>query len=360
MGLAILLVLLYHASITFPCYLITAPFSFLHKTLYFAVDIFIFLSGYGLVRSRFNTRKPWPLFFYQRLTRILPAFYVGLTGLFLIQILKGYPPKIKNLFLRYSTLSFWFGKPYFFASEWFIPALLGLYLLFPLLFIKYERSLDKLRFVVFSIALSLLVDAVLIIIHCNHLLIMTTRIPALILGIHVGYSTFSDMTTGTSNIGKRSAIITVIACYTVLSILFKLSSVDQRFQYGLWWLPLIPAIIPVSVLMAQWIAKLREAQNRQLAKKILWLLRFSGVYSLEIFVLHQFFYDVFPVISYLCAYCNWVNEVMHYINRGGYFEFTLYATATLVTAPILGKADAWIKGKLDGILCYYKILGGTH
>jgi len=134
MGIAMLVVLIIHARILWPDYWLVAPFKFLLRdSAYVSVDVLLFCSAYGLVRSRFFNPMPWGRFLYRRLIRILPAYLLVMALLSVYEILAGPMPSLSKLFFRFSTLGFWFGKQGPLASEWFIPALIGLYLLFPAL-----------------------------------------------------------------------------------------------------------------------------------------------------------------------------------------------------------------------------------
>ena len=101
------------------------PLGFVAQYGYAGVDIFFFVSGFGLFFSLDN--KPSLLAFYRkRLVRIFPAYYiVGAFASFLL-----FHDNIWQYLFRYTTIGFWTGGLYY---EWYVPSILLLYLFAPLL-----------------------------------------------------------------------------------------------------------------------------------------------------------------------------------------------------------------------------------
>jgi len=123
-GLAILLVVLYHAGG------VLVWQNFLHGDL--GVDIFIILSGIGLALS---SRAESPAsFLRRRLVRILPAYWIALTAYWICNthyLQHNYTAA--NLALHYLGIHGWFGDRYAISindSFWFITLIITLYLLF--------------------------------------------------------------------------------------------------------------------------------------------------------------------------------------------------------------------------------------
>lgn len=118
MGFAILLVLFYHFGFHTP------PFNLLARFGYVGVDIFMFLSGFGLYYSLCKD-KILGHYYRKRFIRIFPSYFF--VGIFLSIFCYS-----NETFLGYiwkcSTLGFWSNGIYY---EWFIPSLVMLYALFP-------------------------------------------------------------------------------------------------------------------------------------------------------------------------------------------------------------------------------------
>ena len=141
MGVAILWIMAYHSGISFPLHIpVLSPVaSYVRSTGYGAVDIFMFLSGFGLYMSL--SRNPDCLTFYKkRVFRILPTYLPVLT-VWLLLNLPAIPEDawrhalLQNLITVLNNLTgaaFWLSKPPSF--NWYMPAMIAFYLLTPVLF----------------------------------------------------------------------------------------------------------------------------------------------------------------------------------------------------------------------------------
>lgn len=137
MGVAITFILLYHSYSW--CIPERNPYLSIFKHGYIGVDIFIFLSGFGLCFSYAkNTLKA---FYLNRLNKIFPLYIF--TGL-LISLISN--PKgsilttIWDVFCNISTLSYWnLGGIYW---NWYIPAIVLLYLSFPIIYLFTKQFQD--------------------------------------------------------------------------------------------------------------------------------------------------------------------------------------------------------------------------
>ena len=121
MGIAILWVVFYHFGFHTPI------ISHVTRFGYTGVDIFMFLSGFGLFYS-LQKKQGLSNYFKKRVMRIFPSYFlVGITlSLFC------YPNEnFWDYLWRCSTFGFWTNGIYY---EWFIPAIIALYCLFPLAF----------------------------------------------------------------------------------------------------------------------------------------------------------------------------------------------------------------------------------
>lgn len=133
MGIAILWVVFYHFGFQTP------GIRHLMRYGYAGVDIFMFLSGFGLYYS-LNRNRSLTSYFRKRLIRIYPSYFiVGIAFSLICCPNEG----IWDYFWRCSTLGFWTNGVY---NEWFIPSILFLYCLFPLAF-KLLAS-NKIKFYV--------------------------------------------------------------------------------------------------------------------------------------------------------------------------------------------------------------------
>lgn len=130
MGFAIIWVLLYHFHLSCPI------FKEVSMVGYAGVDIFLFLSGFGLFYS-LNKMKNYSfkVYFAHRIRRIFPTYIV--VGFFLSMFI------LHDSFYLWlwksTTLGFWTNSIYY---EWYVPSLVFCYLIFPLgykLLIKNDK-----------------------------------------------------------------------------------------------------------------------------------------------------------------------------------------------------------------------------
>ena len=117
------------------------PLGFIAQYGFAGVDIFLFVSGFGLFYS-LDKDDNLVSFYRKRLLRIFPTYYIigFITNLLLTH------DDILTFIFRYSTIGFWIGKEY---AEWFIPSIVLLYFLAP--FIK--KIIDKKWFVLICVTI---------------------------------------------------------------------------------------------------------------------------------------------------------------------------------------------------------------
>lgn len=174
MGLSILWIMMLHFTFTQ-----MKPLGFVSQYGFAGVEIFVFLSGFGLYRSL--EKSPGILrFYHRRLLRIFPTYYlVGIAASLLL-----FHDNLLTYIFRYSTLGFWTGGPYW---EWYVPSIVALYLLAPLL----KRVVDANRYAVAVLSAVVLLSAWCLIdneslLPRSHFFFLY-RIPAFLLGLTCGY-----------------------------------------------------------------------------------------------------------------------------------------------------------------------------
>lgn len=162
------------------------PLGFIAQYGYVGVDIFLFVSGFGLFFSLEKTDNL--VFFYQkRFLRIFPTYYfIG----FFTNVLLTHDNILTFLF-RYSTIGFWIGRDY---AEWFIPTIIILYIMVPLL----KKLIDKKWFVIISILIICIYITSFYFTDKEHILdrahfFSLYRIPAFIFGMIFAYWTKNNM-----------------------------------------------------------------------------------------------------------------------------------------------------------------------
>lgn len=126
MGLAMLWIMLYHAFYWTPQW----EWGRQVKELGFCgVDIFLLLSALGLAMSLGRRQEGYGAYLKRRLVRVLPLYFL-VTGCYGLALRLAGQVDLKTVAWTVSTLFYWFDKPHCF--NWYIPALVGFYLIAPL------------------------------------------------------------------------------------------------------------------------------------------------------------------------------------------------------------------------------------
>ncbi|MDO4714748.1 MAG: acyltransferase family protein [Bacteroidales bacterium] len=158
MGLAMLMVLIYHYSIWVANYL-----SWLNVG-YMGVDIFLLLSAYGLVSSLRQREGDaqvyvsWPKYWHTRAWRIWPLF--GITSVIALLVMADAPHGVGEwltaVVLRMTTLAYYFPNTAI-PTDWYLSSLPLFYLLVPLLYGSVRRKPWHVLGVTFTLSSLLLV-----------------------------------------------------------------------------------------------------------------------------------------------------------------------------------------------------------
>lgn len=139
MGLAMLLVLIYHYGIWVANYL-----SWLNVG-YMGVDIFLLLSAYGLMyglrQRKAQTHVSWRKYWYTRVWRVWPLF--GITSVIALLVAADAPRGVGEWLtaavLRMTTLAYYFPHTAT-PTDWYLSSLPLFYLLVPLLYGHVRRK----------------------------------------------------------------------------------------------------------------------------------------------------------------------------------------------------------------------------
>jgi len=164
------------------------PLGFIAQYGFAGVDIFIFVSGFGLFYS-LDENDNLSRYYRKRLLRIFPTYYIiGLITNFILT-----HDDIQTFLFRYSTIGFWVGREY---AEWFIPSIILLYILAP--FIK--KIIDKKFFLFICVIIVCLYITAFYytdkedLLDRSHFFILY-RIPAFIFGMICAYWQKNNMPT---------------------------------------------------------------------------------------------------------------------------------------------------------------------
>lgn len=185
MGFATLSILIFHFGQVHSFYHV-ANLAFRVLALFFSsfgVDMFLFISGYGIYYSLLKNK---PLEFYRRrLVRVLPT-YIIIGGIF--WIITDLIFKEGNFFLDFAMITFWTeGNRRF----WYVSLSLILYLISPLIVPKSARDPYFIFLILISLVLPLPIKRLLPEIYKNTEIALCRIFPYMV-GIYFGYLAKND------------------------------------------------------------------------------------------------------------------------------------------------------------------------
>lgn len=134
MGVSMLWIVVFHAGLPIPI------LSYLKDIGYLGVDVFIFLSAYSLYFS-FSRNSDLKTFYRKRAVRILPAYYLVLVSVWLVETYL-FQEQTAPLWQLASMLGFYVPFLNWDYFLWYIPGILFLYAIFPFLY-KHLSFIQK-------------------------------------------------------------------------------------------------------------------------------------------------------------------------------------------------------------------------
>lgn len=211
MGVAILWIIVFHYPI--PKHIPFFSYVFMHG--YSGVDIFLFLSAFGLY---YSMRKNGNIltFYKKRFCRIFPIYWFVL----LLPIYKGVygMSEISNIIYCATTIGYWINKTYLF---WYVSCIVVFYAFFPL----YYRLLNKrgLKISIISLVLAfMLMSLYALFVHYKignfntDLIFSIARIPVFIIGSILGYYMYDNIQLDISN--KSYIVVAIMFLLAVISL----------------------------------------------------------------------------------------------------------------------------------------------
>lgn len=158
MGFAMICVFLFHSPSKVLGFLPTGIWGSFIGYGYLGVDVFIFLSAYGLCFSL--ARNDLKTYFLNRIERILPTWFlvlilVHIAGIFVSHFIPSmnftYPRTILDCLWWYTGLGFFFNTC---SYEWYVPTILLFYTFAPALFKMSRNSLLILAVLIMGIVVT--------------------------------------------------------------------------------------------------------------------------------------------------------------------------------------------------------------
>ena len=274
MGVAILWVVWFHSAVDIGF----APIHFLKQFGYAGVDVFFLLSGMGIYISL--EKNDLSRYIKNRVSRILPVWW----GFLLIYILLGFFVLHLSMsgaeLLGFATFTgFWLDLSN--HGNWYIHAIMLLYLISPVLHSLLKSGRRKLLTCIVLVLISLVISLSF---FGQYKLIVFSRIPLYIIGMYIPCALKDKPIRKAHWFGVLAAFILGCGVLFGCCLFFK----DYLWTYGLWWYPFI-VIAPTMTLLT---AKFFDLFQRAL-RPLAYILSVFGKASLEILLISDYLFDYY-------------------------------------------------------------------
>ena len=282
MGIAMLWVMSFHLS---PIRTYLPIIGSVSNIGYSGVDIFLFLSGFGLYYSLSNKDISFSEYYKRRFYRIFPEFWLFLLCTFIISMnfdLKS----VCELLCCASTIGYWVGLPYFL---WFISCYVFFSFAYPLYYKQFKRYgiIVPICYILIGFVFTVLYGIVSVSYFNNSsgpLPLSLSRIPIFIIGSLFGFVT-KEQIDSKSSIRLISLFVFLMPlAIIVLFISFKFFSA-YLWSCSLYWIPFIFITPSLCVFLSSLLDRTPRIVNI--------ILSWVGNHSLELYIVHQYLKDQF-------------------------------------------------------------------
>lgn len=276
MGIAILIVVYghffyYHSGLK--------DYTQLNITMWYtvgSVDIFMFLSGFGIYHSLSKNDNPLR-FFQRRMSRLLPSYLPFIVLYCVFSLAVGWMNKFQALG-NLTTFGWWGQQGGQF--NWYIPTIIGMYLFSPLFYHVIKAYGRKSLWV---IPLLFLIETGAI---GSSLMIGVSRFPIYFLGMYLGKEAMKER-----QLSRRHLIVSGLLLVVSMVGLFYLVKrhPNSLSRFGFWWHPFLLST-PGCLYFTTWCLEKHEKWG--ITRWINRALGFLGSRSFEIYLWHLMVYSV--------------------------------------------------------------------
>lgn len=326
MGAAMIWVMFFHSAFHSKISMI----QFIHNIGFYGVDMFLLVSGLGLYFSM-KKSKNIGQFYLKRVIRILPAYLIISISWYLF-----YKTDVSagDAILSVIGINYWrgsiYGRPPYF--DWFIPTLLVLYILTPLYFKLFEKVKCKWQFT----ALVSLISPILCIVFYHQgkqpLYGSIVRIPVFLIGFYLGYFIYEKKEDNKQN---WMALLSFMALGLIAGYYIQTYVSNPTIIWGINAYP-ATLVAPGLCSLIGLIGLKLEKNLKTVGTVLLFPLYVCGRYSLEIYLFHQRFLELFASPRFTCFY-TFINANL---GSKGYYWFC--ALASIAAAAALHELISFI------------------
>lgn len=291
MGIAILLIMLCHAEFRIPIWRILYPLYDIQRMLPGGVDVFFFLSGFGVCRS-LTGNPDATAFFGRRIRRIYPI-YLPIAVLWLVAVSILTPPVPLNSAIGILTgMGFWAQLSHQFM--WFVSAILAFYLLSPYLHAFLTRGRNvHLRFAV----LLLLTVLFSLPAFFTWQILAVSRFPVYIAGMYFCLA-FDKRRRANLAFELSAYALMAVGLWLVVYMPYWVEDASM-YYHGLFNYPYLIVVPGFCMLLS----RLADLLRRCFLRFFVRFFEYLGTCCLELCLVHRL---VFQVARELFAFNNWI------------------------------------------------------
>lgn len=273
---------------------------YIRRIGYCGVEIFIFLSGTGLVYA--IRKESLKEYYFRRFIRVYPAFFLWIT---LSNLGSTHKMTTLEYIKRITFYANWMEG--MLEYKWYIAAILMLYLWFPL----YYSVLKKLKYPVRFTVILILVEFVLVSVFYNHIRVdlfsIIDRIPIFLIGVLAGYL-YLEKGKEIKFLQEKLKNVYIVSMVIVILLSYYLhrSGADN-------WLLNVRSILNIYIAIGMCrllVGVFEKRKESNLMKRIRNALCFVGTLSLEFYLTHELV--SLKVQSYNFFTCNYdfLNKIL--------------------------------------------------
>ena len=314
MGLACIWVVFHHFNnyMLFPDAL--WPLHIFSKYGNAGVDIFLFLSGIGLYFAFRKDNVRLGEFYYKRIVRLmLPYILLCVPYYIWVELYL----KEGSFWLNVTQLSFPLSNM---VTTWYIPTMLVFYLLFPLIYKlqntkKVENPTALVIILSLGYALFLLVVKNVFPTFYANTEIALVRFLIFFVGCYFGRTVYEKKV-------FSSAVVAAAVAYVIMFIILRQTTALSNYWVRLGYGPLAIALCVLAVCVLGWFKE---------SNILLSVLRFFGNRSLEIYLLHVIFNNI------------WANTVgARHFDKWGAIDYLIIVAVSIIVSTLAHIVIGWL------------------
>lgn len=260
------------------------------------VDVFLFLSGFGLYYSGMKSDNPLR-FYSKRFKRIFPSFWVVMLLTFWLIDKLHWP----NVLWGGSTLAFWFQSTNKYSFGWFVSLIVVLYAVFPWFF-RLFRKHPKIA-TLFGVGVGLLLTGMYVYRYQvvypggqNRFILPAARVAIFFLGVYGAHWLVTEKETSETVKRKEKWLLVSVALVGLLFLNLALNAWGFRTMRNtglLYWSYVL--IIPGFLIACVWMFQKMRATS--IGNQILNVLKHLGGCTLEAYLLIAVTYSYVPLVA---------------------------------------------------------------